>query len=473
MPMPYFDPNDPYALGLGSMPPQVMEQGGFDPSLGGMVPGAGSQAPGTGEPDYSEIGLPNDFWSRMAMGSGAHPFNIQQHGPLTGAGAIAAFLAGFGNQKAGAAARNISEVERKNAEVRAAAQRMAQHKHEIRKLEINRGEIADLAKQNAGERESLARSQRVPVKLPDGSTIYVAPGDYTGAVPYAATTGLTGPGGTGMTGRNKPPGAGGLGGAYGTFEPKIVAKMIVDGQAPPDSRGFSRGQWGLVAQEIGKLDPNYSITKSQLDWGGASQYTKTLNQGQQVMLRQRSQNAMVTADYITELIRDIRSAAPPRTPVTVINRVQLDAVKNGLWGPGAADAATKLSAQIAAWRLEMAAVYAGGYAPQEQHLKEASNLIGDHWALNRIESGLIIGRRDTNIRLNAVGQTGAVTPSNPMMPGVTPTQINIGPNAVPLGAPADTTGGSALMISPSGKQYRVPLSGIGEATRNGYALVKQ
>lgn len=231
-----------------------------------------------------------------------------------------------------------------------------------------------------------------------------------------------------------------VGGATGAgFDPKSVAQSIIEGQVPPDPTGFSRGQWGMIVGAVRDLDPKFNLMKSGLDYRGVAQHVRTLNQGQQLRLRQNAQNAMVTAGYIRDLIQEIRQAAPARTPVTVLNRAQLNAIKNGAYGPQAADAATRLEAQIAAWRLEMANVYSGGYAAQEAHLKEANHLIDPNWSLNRIEAGLGIGERDTNIRLNAVNEAGAVTPSNPLVPGAEPSgSVNIGPNAMPLGAPAPT-----------------------------------
>lgn len=245
-----------------------------------------------------------------------------------------------------------------------------------------------------------------------------------------------------------------VGGATGQgFDPGSVAQSIIEGQVAPDPTGFSRGQWGMIVGEVRKLDPKFNLMKAGLDYRGVRQYVQTLNQGQQLRLRQNAQNATVTAGYIRDLIQEIRQAAPPRTPVTALNRAQLGAIKNGAYGPAAADAATRLEAQIAAWRLEMANVYSGGYAAQEAHLKEANHLIDPNWSLNRIEAGLGIGERDTNIRLNAVNEAGAMGPSNPLVPGAPPSgSVNIGPNAMPFGNPAPTL----TAVEYKGKTYHFP-----------------
>lgn len=247
--------------------------------------------------------------------------------------------------------------------------------------------------------------------------------------------------------------SGGVAGVYGQFDPAGVAAGILDGTVPPSSTGFSRGQWGLIVGEIRKIDPKFSVTKAGLDYSGVLQHVKTLNQSQQVVLRQRAQNAGTTAAYIEELIQEIEAKAPPRTPVSVINSIQLSAIKNGAWGSEAADAATRLGAQIAAWRLEMGSVYAGGYAPQEQHLKQGAHLIEDNWSLNRMRAGLQVGARDTNIRLQAVNEAGAVTPSNPLLPGGSSTGgIHIGPNVIP-GSGESSGGGLISVTAPNGKTY--------------------
>jgi hypothetical protein len=256
------------------------------------------------------------------------------------------------------------------------------------------------------------------------------------------------------------------GGAFAQFDAGSVAQGIVEGTVAPDPTGFSRGQWGAIVGQVRKIDPKFNTMKAGLDYHGVRQFVRTLNQGQQVQLRQRAQNAMVTADFINELVGEIQRNAPPRTPVTVANRMQLNAIKNGAWGPGAADAATKLEGQIAAWRLEMAAVYSGGYAPQEAHLKEASHLIDPNWSLNRIQAGLLIGRRDTNIRLNAVNEVGAMGPSNPLVPGAPPSgAVNIGPNPMPFGVAGQPT--TVLMLTKNGKQYHVAPDKVAEAEAAG------
>lgn len=247
------------------------------------------------------------------------------------------------------------------------------------------------------------------------------------------------------------------GGATGQdFDPNAVAQAIRSGQIPPESTGFSRGQWGIIVGKLRQQDPKFSVTKAMLDWQGARQYVRSLNQGQQVRLRQNAQNAMTTASLIKELVNEIQQAAPPRTPVTAINRLQLNSIKNGAYGPQAAEAATRLEAQIAAWRLEMANVYSGGYAAQEAHLKEANRLIDPNWSIGRILAGLDIGERDTNIRLNAVNEVGAVTPSNPLeVGGGAVQQLNIGPNAIPVGPQGQSQSPPGLISveAPNGKTY--------------------
>ena len=144
-PLDIIDPNDPYGLGLSSMPPQVFEQGGFDPSVGGMVPGFGTQGPGTGEPPPpAEEPMPNDFWSRLAMGAGSQPFSFRPRKNPTGLEVMLAALAGFGNVKAGLAAGRISKTEEENKRIREAAKEMANR----RWSEQERKKLVEEAKAN-------------------------------------------------------------------------------------------------------------------------------------------------------------------------------------------------------------------------------------------------------------------------------------------------------------------------------------
>jgi hypothetical protein len=122
----------------------------------------------------------------------------------------------------------------------------------------------------------------------------------------------------------------------------------------------------------------------------------------------------------------------------------------------------------------MASVYSGGYAPQEQHLKQGAHLIDDNWAIHRIRAGLQVGRRDTEIRLHAVNQVGAMSPSNPLIPNAPPSgAVNIGDVTMPFGAVAPPEESTVLMERRDGKRFLVAPGEVPAAISNGWKRVSR
>jgi len=191
------DPNDPAGADLrflDALPPQFMEQGGFDPSLGGMVPGFGGQAPSMAPPDFgptNEQGMPSDFWARLAQISGAQPFSFNPGHRPTGIEVLLAGLAGFGNAKAMQGARRVATVEDRNKQARENAKALAEHRwrerENQRQREAVRGNIEATQRAISG-RKGEDGEPLVQVVGPDGKPMWTKRSEAAGK--RAPETGL-------------------------------------------------------------------------------------------------------------------------------------------------------------------------------------------------------------------------------------------------------------------------------------------
>lgn len=87
---------------------------------------------GMGGMPFEQEPIPDDFWARVAQGSGPQPFAVPRLGQKpTGLEIVLALLSGFGNQRAGMGARRTVESEGRNEQVRQNARMLALHRHQL------------------------------------------------------------------------------------------------------------------------------------------------------------------------------------------------------------------------------------------------------------------------------------------------------------------------------------------------------
>lgn len=189
------------------------------------------------------------------------------------------------------------------------------------------------------------------------------------------------------------------------FDAKVIAEQIKSGQLPPTSSGFSRGQWGVIASEIGK-DKSYNLSTAQTDWNATQKHFATLNNPQQTRLRQAAQTAYDSFDVIDGLANEWNGGKFP-----LLNKANLILAKNGALGEKAQSVATRLEAQINDVVSEMSQVYTAGNTPTDHALKLAAKNLSSDWSLNTLKDALNLGRKNMQIRLNSINNIGTISPS--------------------------------------------------------------
>jgi len=144
-------------------------------------------------------------------------------------------------------------------------------------------------------------------------------------------------------------------------------------------------------------DSGYDLYSAEMDYTGTKKYVQSLNSTQQIRLRQATQFSYDSLDILEKLANQWMGGNYP-----VLNKVNLKAARNGLYGQDAAKIATALETQIADLTSELGTVYKGGYASTDETLKlAAKNLSGD-WSQEVLESNINLVRKNLEIRLNSL-----------------------------------------------------------------------
>lgn len=94
--------------------------------------------------------MPQDFWARLAQGSGPQPFSFDPGRKPTGLEVLLSLASGIGNVKARQGATRVSETQQRNLQAREAAKTLAtwRHQERLKKQEIGaRREALDINEQ--------------------------------------------------------------------------------------------------------------------------------------------------------------------------------------------------------------------------------------------------------------------------------------------------------------------------------------
>lgn len=252
--------------------------------------------------------------------------------------------------------------------------------------------------------------------------------------------------------RDIPPAASGQQTAT-VSEAAQIADAIQAGQQPPDLKGLYRFA-GPVRAELAKR--GYDLAKASLDWGATQRHMQTLNGQQQTRLRQAVSTASESLDVIENLADQWNGGQFP-----ALNKANLAAAKQGLYGKEAASIATQLEGQITDVVSELGQVYMGGNSPTDHALQLAEKNLRADWSDKVLRDMVTLARTNLTIRRNSMDTIG---------PAGTSATNPYGPQAAPSSGRA--TGAATTtyveMTDPSGKKYRVPAESVAAAKAKGW-----
>lgn len=187
-----------------------------------------------------------------------------------------------------------------------------------------------------------------------------------------------------------------------------LVKGINAGTIPvPQSRGFT-GNYAKLLTEARKqgVDINGINFKQQ----ALTRHYASLNSADQLRLRQAINTTVPSLDVISEYSQALTKAMP-RGEVNFLNRANIVAASNGVYGPKARDAARKLLGEISLVRGEVAQVMRGGHAPTNEAFQEVRDVLDGNWSQGGLDAAIVNAKRNMNIRLNAIENTEALVPS--------------------------------------------------------------
>lgn len=183
-------------------------------------------------------------------------------------------------------------------------------------------------------------------------------------------------------------------------EAKAIAEAIIAGDQPPDVKGLYR-YGGPVRAELAKQ--GYNLTTANLDWEATKKHLATLNGAQQTRIRQAISTASDSLDVIQTLADQWKGGRFP-----ILNKGNLIAAKNGLYGQDVASVATKLDGQITDVVSELANVYMGGNSPTDHAMKLAEKNLNAEWDQKVLTDMIALARTNLKIRANSISNSGAV-----------------------------------------------------------------
>lgn len=253
----------------------------------------------------------------------------------------------------------------------------------------------------------------------------------------------------------------------GVFDPKAIAARIAAGDFPPDSRGYSRGQWGQIASSLPR---GFNLMKAETDYNSLKRHFLSLNGPVQVRLQQSISNIQETVPLFLEASQTLSKLAP-RYRMTPLNKLANLSVRE-LGSEEAVRAAQALESYARTLKFEMAVMYRNGNAPDDAAMKEAGGIINGDVSPERIGTQGEVALRESRIRQHAINDAGTVSPSNPAgVGGAAGTYV--GPNMVENSQAAPPPGAKVRMRSSDGKQTgMVDAVDMIDAIQRGWKVVR-
>jgi len=186
-----------------------------------------------------------------------------------------------------------------------------------------------------------------------------------------------------------------------------IGDAIIKGEQPPEISGFGMAKIAAPLKAY-LAEKGYDLTTAGLDYQAQKRYMSSLNSTQQVRLRQATDFAYSSLDLVEGLAKEWQGGN-----FALLNKVNLNAAKNGVYGPKAASIANRLDLQISDLTSELGTVYKGGNSSTDESLKLAAKNLQSDWSEKVILDAIPLIRTNLDIRRNSQKFVGAVTSKNP------------------------------------------------------------
>lgn len=226
------------------------------------------------------------------------------------------------------------------------------------------------------------------------------------------------------------PDTGGSGQNADMADVKLHVDGVMNGSLPPEIPSRSSRTYEALMAEFQRR--GYNLTQAVNDWRATQRYLTSLNSTQQTRLRQAVSFTKDSLDVIEDLSGQWQGGRFP-----ILNKANLAAARNGVYGDEVASVATRLESQIADLVSELGTVYKGGNSSTDESLRLAGENLKTNWSEKVLRDNIAQVRKNLQIRENSLrsGMPAGTSDNNPYYTG--------DPRNVPptLATPPVTTGG--------------------------------
>jgi len=217
-----------------------------------------------------------------------------------------------------------------------------------------------------------------------------------------------------------PAGSGGTGG-YSQDDVKLTVQGMKNGSLPPLLPGRASPSYNAIMAEAQRQ--GFDLSRAATDWVATQTHVKTLNNAQQTRLNQSINALPDILDTVQALADKWNGGQYP-----LLNRANLAAAKNGVYGPEVASVATQLEAQIADAAADLGNVYMGGNSPTDYALRLAQTSLSGSWDRKVLTDMVKLAKQNVQVRRNSINNTGVQGASAdnlyaPPSPGVQPPPV--------------------------------------------------
>jgi len=183
-----------------------------------------------------------------------------------------------------------------------------------------------------------------------------------------------------------------------------IAQRIVDGLDPPV---ISARVEGPVRAAIARIAPEYDLSRARNDFQGIQRHVSSLNNPQQLRLRQTAFSALNSLEYLDEVVGQYEKLGGGKN-VRTWNQFQNWAAEQGLTSPEYTEAFRMLNALVTDQESEVATVYRGGNSPTDQTLLRAAQNLNTNWSTQSMKRLIGLQKRQLNLRIQAIEQARPV-----------------------------------------------------------------
>lgn len=206
-------------------------------------------------------------------------------------------------------------------------------------------------------------------------------------------------------------------GQGGPEDIKDAVQGMIDGRVPPMLPGRASTAYTAMLAEAQRR--GYNLAGAATDWTATQKHIATMNGAQQLRLNQAVNALPDMLDKVDTLAQQWKGSGAP-----LLNRINLAAAKNGVYGTKAATIATQLDAQIADVVADLGNVYMGGNSPTDHALQLAGKSLQADWSEPVLRQMITLAKQNVQIRRNSINNTGVAGASegNPYAPPPPPAQ---------------------------------------------------